>query len=169
MDRVREGWADAGLMDGARLLLFCGLFWVAKGLGERVSGVPGHAAALWVPVLIAAQCAVGRPGSAALVALGGAWLAALPGPSPLSLAGHVAGGAVLSLLGTRRPSLLPALLFGAAAAAAKFGVRWLPVATLGLPANFLVVGSPTALLLHLAFGAFGGFLGWVVCRRLREE
>jgi hypothetical protein len=152
-------------VDAVRLLLFCLLFWAAKGLGERISGVPGHAVALWIPVLMAAQCVIGRPGAAALVAMAGAWLAALPGPSPLSLAGHVAGGVVLSLMGTGRPTLPRALCFGVLAAAVKFGSRWLPVVTLGLPAHFLVVGSTTAFLLHLAFGALGGFLGWLCCRQ----
>src|SRR5437588_8851285 len=99
IERVREGWLDAGLADAARLALFCGLFWAAKALGERVTHVPGHAVALWVPVLIVAQCVIRRPGSAALVALGGAGLAALPSPGPASLAGHVAGGLVIAALG----------------------------------------------------------------------
>jgi hypothetical protein len=168
MERVSGGWAEATRVDAARLLGFCLLFWAAKGLGERVSGVPGHAVALWIPVLMAAQVGVGRPGVAALVALGGSWLAGLPVPSPLSLAGHVSGGVVLALLGGRRPSLRLAIGFGMLAAAVKFGTRWLPVATLGMPAHFLAIGSMPTLLSHLAFGALGGALGWLLCRRRAE-
>jgi hypothetical protein len=165
--RVQSGWSDARLADVAKLGLFCALFWLAKVAGERVSGVPGHSVALWIPVLMAAQTSIGRPGAAALVAMGGAWLAAFPGPSPLSLAGHVAGGAALSLLWRGQPTLPRALFAGAVAAVAKFGVRWLPVATLGLPAKFLAVGELNALLLHLGFGLLGGALGWLLCRRMR--
>jgi hypothetical protein len=55
---------------------------------------------------------------------------------------------------------------GVLAAVAKFGVRWLPVAVLGMPAKFLAVGELPALLLHVGFGALGGVLGWMLCRRL---
>lgn len=145
-------------------------FAAARVLARSVHGVPGHSAALWLPVLIAARGRLGWPGSAG--AVGGAGSALM---MPLGGAGHDIAGILVAcaaiespavaLAGWRGPLVL--VICGMAANLAKLVVRVTPVLALGLPAKVMLHSPTLVIALHLAFGAIGGVIGWLAVGRAR--
>jgi hypothetical protein len=73
---------------------------------------------------------------------------------------------VLFPLFGRFDRLLPAIVAGATAHAAKVAVDLLQGLVAGLPTNILFAGLTLDLVAHIAFGALGGLLGALVLRAL---
>jgi hypothetical protein len=173
--RLGREWAAATRAELGWLLGCALLFWLGKWAGKWFEGIPGHAALFWVPSLYLARGMVPRAGAGAFTALLGGGLWCLPNGNSLGLAGYVAAGLALDALafrrpeGTRRLRRLPwALAGGAVAAMAKFGFHNVPAAVLGAGAHFLAWGMGPVAVFHLLFGLAGGFLGWLLLRRLKE-
>jgi hypothetical protein len=166
--RLRRQWQSASWADAGWLLFSALLFWGSRWAGSRFEGLPGHAAAFWIPALFVARAGVPRPGAAALAALGGASLWSFSrGMGVQDAASFVGAGLALDLLelNSRRLRRLPlALLGGAACALTRFGFHNLPAAVIGVPAHFTSWGFVPVAGLFLAFGLLGGLLGWVILR-----
>lgn len=170
--RLSRHWQETSRAEIAWLLFSALVFWAAKSAGRFLEGVPGHAAAFWVPALFLARAAVPRPGAGTVTALLGGALSSLPGGSPVGLAGYVAAGLALDLLVPRSARLrwLPlALLGGTAASLAKFSFHNVPAAVLGAGGHFMTWGLLPVAGLHFVFGLLGGFLGWLIARRFARR
>ncbi len=162
------GWGQVTRAELAWLLGCALLFWALKGTGKLLEGIPGHAAAFWVPVLFLARAGVPRPGAGACTGpLGGArW--GLPTGKSLGLAGYVAAGLALdafALRGDRLRWLPLALLAGVLCSLAKFSFHNIPAAVLGAHASFLAWGMAPVAGLHNFFGMAGGLIGWALVRK----
>jgi hypothetical protein len=154
------------------LLGAIGLFAAARLAGSVVRGVPGHTGALWLPPLFLSLAYVRRIGAPTVTALVGSTIAGSVGEQGfLALPSDVAAGLTLDLLGWGRDRLvrLPwALLAGATAHAAKWGVHTFFGTITGTAMGNRRFEPTTVLLLHVAFGLAGGFLGWAGLRALRK-
>jgi hypothetical protein len=147
-------------------------------VGKTVLRIPirvsGHSGVLWIAALVIGRGVVRRPGAATLMALIGGVLVAMMQPSDagffFTVAKYVAAGVVLDvltpLLGGRLDHLLPAVVAGAAAHAAKVSVDLLQGVAAGVPGPVLALGLTAELALHIGFGALGGFVGALVLRAL---
>ncbi len=165
--RVRQQWQTATWTDVSWLFFCAVLFWASKWAGKFFEGVPGHAGAFWIPTLFLARASVRRTGAATMTALMGAALWELPRGRGLNISSYVAAGLVLdafSLSAERLRWLPAALLGGALCHLAKYGFHNVPTVLLGVPAHFLTWGTMPVLMLHLLFGAMGGFAGWLLLR-----
>jgi hypothetical protein len=165
--RLSRAWQHTTRAELVWLLFSVFLFWGGKWAGKMLQGIPGHAAAFWIPALFLARAAVPRPGAGTLTALLGGMLWSLPEPNPLGWAGYVAAGVTLDLLAphTERLRWLPyALLGGVACSLAKFCFHNLPAAVVGVDAHFLSWGLMPVAGLHLLFGLVGGLIGWLLLR-----
>lgn len=146
-----------------------------KGLLRMPIGVPGHAGVLWIGALVVGKAVVRKPGAATVMGLVGGALVALIQPSDAGLffgaAKYVLPGLVLDalfpLLG-RFDRLLPAIVAGGAAHAAKVAVDLARGLAAGLPTQVLFAGLSLELVAHVAFGALGGLLGALVLRALAK-
>jgi phosphotransferase system glucose/maltose/N-acetylglucosamine-specific IIC component len=79
MARGREEWSRVTLLDALHLGLSVGAFGLAVTAAKVVSGLPGHAVAFWLPVLIASRWTRPKPGTAFITALtGGILFSAFP-------------------------------------------------------------------------------------------
>jgi len=175
--RTREQWSHTSLLDLLRLGICIGAFSLAVMSAKVISGVPGHALAFWLPVLIIARWTRPKPGTAAITAISG-WMlmAAFPRLGlGTDIIGFIAAAAVLEAVAFGRDSTLSpavAVFGGIGCGLAKFASRW-SIAAIGLPAKWVVAGvfSPT-LALHVFFGVVGGLLAWLVLKgtsRLRIQ
>jgi len=136
--------------------------------------VPGHGGVLWIAALIVGRTVVRWPGSATLMGLIGGTLVAILQPSDAAMfftvAKYVLPGIVLDvlapLLDTRFDKILPAMLAGAAAHAAKVLVDVVQGMAAGVPRAILAAGITVDLLLHIGFGALGGLIAALIVRML---
>jgi hypothetical protein len=167
---ARSGFAAA---DIAVMALVAAMIVVGKSLLRMPVSVPGHAGVLWIAALVIGRGVVRRPGAATLMAFVGGLLVALIQPSDAGLvfgvAKYVLPGLVLDLLVPvlgRLDRVLPAVVAGAAAHAAKLAVDVVQGLVAGLPTTVLVAGLTLDSIFHIAFGALGGLLGALVLRAL---
>lgn len=147
-------------------------FAAARVLARQVHGLPGHSAAFWLPVLIAARGRLGWPGSTLAVGAGGNLLMIPVGTGSHEVVGiAVACAAIESVavaLGEWR-RLLVLMAGGVVANIAKLLVHVTPVLALGLPAKVMLHSPAVVIALHIAFGAVGGVIGWLAVGRGRSD
>jgi ABC-type thiamin/hydroxymethylpyrimidine transport system permease subunit len=146
---------------------------VGKSLLRMPISISGHAGVLWIGALVVGRGVVRKPGAATVMGLVGGLLVALVQPSDAGLlfgvAKYMLPGLVLDVLFPlfgRFDRLLPAIVAGATAHAAKVAVDLLQGLVAGLPTNILFAGLTLDLVAHIAFGALGGLLGALVLRAL---
>jgi hypothetical protein len=137
-------------------------------------GFPGHAGVGWIAVLISGRLVNGRSGMATVAGLSmGLW------GIPVGL-GHSVGyntllyglaGAILDsvfLLGVPFHRAWGATLAGTIVHLAKFGFVFANAWISGIMRNVEIYGFLAALRNHIAFGAFGGLVGWAAGRAGRK-
>jgi ABC-type thiamin/hydroxymethylpyrimidine transport system permease subunit len=147
---------------------------IAKTSLRMHIGVSGHGGVLWIAALLVGTAVVRRPGASLMMGLLGGTLVALflPGDAmaPLTVLKYVLPGLLLELLapmlGYRFDQWLPAILAGAAAHAAKVATDILQGVIAGLPQSVILAGLTVELLLHIGFGALGGFVAVLLMRAL---
>lgn len=150
------------------------LMLVAKASLRLPIHVSGHGGVLWIGALLVGTAVVRRQGAAVLMGLIGGTLVALfqPGDAApfFTVAKYVLPGLVLEvlapLLGYRFDQLIPAVLAGALAHASKVLVDVLQSLAAGLSGALVFAGLTVELLLHIAFGALGGFVAALLMRAL---
>lgn len=146
---------------------------VGKSLLRMPISVSGHAGVLWIGALLVGRGVVRKPGAATMMGLVGGVLVALIQPSDSGLffgvAKYMLPGLVLDglfpLFG-RFDRLVPGIVAGATAHAAKVAVDLVQGLVAGLPTSVLFAGLTFDLVAHIAFGALGGLLGALVLRAL---
>jgi ABC-type thiamin/hydroxymethylpyrimidine transport system permease subunit len=148
---------------------------VGKSLLRMPISVSGHAGVLWIGALVIGKAVVRKPGAATVMGLVGGVLVTLVQPSDAGLffgvAKYVLPGLVLDVLFPlfgRFDRMLPAIVAGALAHAAKVAVDLVQGLVAGLPTNILFAGLTFDLVAHIAFGALGGLLAALVLRALTK-
>lgn len=148
---------------------------VGKSFLRMPISVSGHAGVLWIAALVVGRMVVRKPGAATMMGFVGGLLVAIVQPSPsgfvFGIAKYVLPGLVLDLLVPmlgRLDRIIPAIVVGATAHAAKVAVDVVQGVVAGLPTNVLVAGLTFDLITHIAFGALGGLLAALVLRALMK-
>jgi hypothetical protein len=134
----------------------------------------GHAGVLWIAALLIGRGVVRRRGAATMMGLVGGLLVGFVQPNDAGLlftvAKYVVCGAALDvltpLLGGRLDRLLPAVVAGATAHAAKVAVDLVQGLVAGVPASVLAPGLTVDLVLHIGFGVLAGLIAVFVLRAL---
>lgn len=147
---------------------------IAKTVLRMPIKVPGHGGVLWIAALIIGRAVVRYPAAATLMGLVGGTLVAIfqPGDAAafFTVAKYVLPGIVLDLLapmiGDRFDQVLPAMLAGALAHAAKVAVDLVEAWAAGISGAALTTGITVQLVLHIGFGALGGLIAAIVLRLL---
>jgi hypothetical protein len=130
-------------------------------------GIPGHSGVLWLGALVAGRALVRRDGAGLLM---GASMALWAIPIGLkhdftyNLSLYAATGLALDTV-ARLPRIsirhpIGAIFCGMLAHMVKFGFIAAAALTGGLTKKFMLFGLVESGLLHLAFGAAAGLLGW---------
>ncbi len=174
LDRTVTIWRQSAVVRAVLQILFLISVGAAAALAKKISlplGIPGHSALLWLAPLVAGRAIVRRDGAGILM---GVSLAVWGTPVGLehTLVNNLGLYGVTGLaldLAARLPRIsfrnpLGAGLGGALAHMVKFGFIVSSAFTSGATHQFLVFGLAQSALLHLAFGAAAGFLGWGVYR-----
>ncbi len=163
-------WQDTRVRTAAQILFLVGMGAVAV-LMKKITfplGIPGHSGVLWLGTLVAGRALVRRDGAGLLMGASMA-LWALPiglnnKPFAYNLGLYAAAGLTLDIV-ARLPRIsirhpLGAIFCGMMAHIVKFGFVAVPALVSGVTKKFMLVGPVESGLLHLAFGAAAGLLGW---------
>lgn len=162
-------WQDTRVRTAAQILFLVGMGAVAV-LMKKITfplGIPGHSGVLWLGALVAGRALVRRDGAGLLMGASMA-LWALPigsnKPFVYNLGLYAAAGLTLDMV-ARLPRIsirhpLGAIFCGMMAHIVKFGFVAVPALVGGVTKKFMLVGPVESGLLHLAFGAAAGLLGW---------
>jgi len=150
------------------------LMLIAKLVLRMPIKVSGHGGVLWIAALIIGRAAVRYPAAGTLMGLLGGTLVAIFAPGDtaafFTVAKYVLPGIIVDILaplfGERFDRILPAVLTGALAHAAKVGVDVAEGIAAGLTGTALMAGMTVSLLLHIGFGALGGLIAALVLRVL---
>lgn len=147
---------------------------VAKMSLRMHIGVSGHGGVLWIAALLVGTAVVRRRGASLMMGFLGGTLVALflPGDatalftvSKYALPGLVLEG-LAPLLGYRFDRWPEAMVAGALAHAAKVATDVAQNLLAGITGSILLAGFTADLLLHIAFGALGGFVAVLLLRAL---
>jgi len=153
--------------EAAALLGFSVALAVTAGVIKTPMGVPGHAAVLWIPVLVLAGCRR-LPGFAVATAVcGGAMAAGLGGFGAMKFAGVLACAGVIEAFGlgrSKRPRAVLILAAGVLGHTAKLHIRLLALTVAGVPLNRAGLPLVATLALYAAFGIIGSVVAWGMLR-----
>jgi len=153
--------------EAAALLGFSAALAVTAGLIKTPMGVPGHAAVLWIPVLVLAGCRRLPGFTVATAVCGGAMAAGLGGFRAMEFAGVLASAAVIEAFGlgrSGRPRGLLILAAGALGHTAKLLIKLLALTVAGVPLNRAGLPLVPTLALYASFGIIGGVIAWSMLR-----
>jgi len=162
-------WQDARVRTAAQILFLVGMGAVAT-LMKKITfplGIPGHSGVLWLGALVAGRALVRRDGAGLLMGASMALWAIPIGSNKAftyNLGLYAATGLTLDIvaklprISIRHP--LGAIFCGMMAHMVKFGFVAIPALVGGVTKKFMLVGPVESGLLHLAFGAAAGLLGW---------
>lgn len=162
-------WQDARIRTLAQILFLIGVGAVAV-LMKKISlplSIPGHSGVLWLGALVAGRALVRRDGAGLLMG-GSMALWAIPFGLKhdfiYNLGLYAATGLTLDMV-ARLPRIsirqpLGAMFCGMLAHMVKFGFIVTAALTAGVTKKFMLFGTVESGLLHLAFGATAGLLGW---------
>jgi hypothetical protein len=134
---------------------------------------PGHSGIAWMALLVAARGVVPKLGSASLVGIISGVLAAMLGVGDkggldTAISYAAAGMAVDVAAGLVPASPLGRAVAGIAGNLTKLGAKLALEIWIGIPAGFLALGRAYPAVLHVVFGAAGGYLGHLVLEALRR-
>jgi hypothetical protein len=162
-------WQDTRVRTVAQILFLVGMGAVAV-LMKNITfplGIPGHSGVLWLGTLVAGRALVRRDGAGLLMGASMALWAIPIGSNKAfayNLGLYAATGLTLDMvaklprISIRHP--LGAIFCGMMAHTVKFGFVAVPALVGGVTKKFMLVGPVESGLLHLAFGAAAGLLGW---------
>jgi hypothetical protein len=162
-------WQDTRVRALAQILFLIGMGAVAT-LMKKITfplGIPGHSGVLWLGTLVAGRALVRRDGAGLLMGASMALWAipiGLNKPFTYNLGLYATTGLTLDIV-ARLPRIsirhpLGAIFCGMMAHMVKFGFIAVPALVSGVTKKFVLVGPVESGLLHLAFGAAAGLLGW---------
>jgi len=175
--RAREGVAraDAHVIatELAALLGFSLAVTVTAGLIKTHMGLPGHSAAIWMPVLLLAGFR--RPGMTAGAALVGGGLGAAMGAiRPHELASLMIAASIVEAFGLSTATRWRAPLFllaGIGGNLGKLALKFLTAGVAGLPLNKMQLPLLPTFAIYAAAGLVAGFIalgivtGWERARK----
>ncbi len=158
---------------GVALLTGLGIALAKRTLDFHL-GVPGHAGASWIAVLVLGALVNRRPGMTLLAgASAGGWGVPLGLHQSALYNAELFGSAAAAidiLMALRLPiaTMIGAAVAGALAHATKFAFIYVYASGTGVVKHFEVYGVTTALRNHLLFGVVGGLIAWAVFNAARS-
>jgi len=136
---------------------------------------PGHSGVVWMALLVTASAVVPRPGAATTCGLISGLLAGFLGLGDKgtidTVLSYLAAGVGVDLVRSTAGFPVAAgsfVLAGVVGNLTKFTAKLLLDLWIGIPAGFVALGRGYPVVTHLAFGAAGGYLGYLVVAALRR-